>query len=65
MALPRPNLDATAENVEVKQRSLRLLHARWHAGTLFTPTAEETANLIEDEFPGLPAQMCGAFLKRK
>jgi hypothetical protein len=47
---------------EFKLRSLRLLHARWQAGTLFVPMPEETAYFVEeDEFPGLPAQMCGAF----
>jgi hypothetical protein len=47
---------------EFKLRSLHLLHARWQAGTLFVPTAEETAYFVEAaEFPGLPAQMCGAF----
>jgi hypothetical protein len=52
---------AAAYNVELKLRSLLLLHARWQAGTLFVPTAEETAYLVEDVYPGLPAQMCGAF----
>jgi hypothetical protein len=52
---------AFAESMAVKLRLLRLLHARWQAGTLFTPTAEEVAYLVEDEYSGLPAQMCGAF----
>jgi hypothetical protein len=51
----------TAESVALRQRSLHLLHARWQAGTLFAPTAEETAYLVEDEHPFLPAQMCGAY----
>jgi hypothetical protein len=51
----------TAESVEVKQRLIHLLHVRWQAGTLFAPTAEETAYLVEDEYPGLPVQMCGAY----
>ncbi len=42
-------------------RSLFLLHARWQAGTLFAPTAEEIAYLVEDEYPCLPAQLCGAY----
>jgi hypothetical protein len=41
-------------------RLLHLLRARWQAGTLFAPTAEEVAYLVEDEYPFLPAQMCGA-----
>jgi hypothetical protein len=52
---------AVAERTDLYQRSFHLLHARWHAGTLFTPTAEEVAYLVEDEYPFLPAQMCGAF----
>jgi hypothetical protein len=56
---PAPaNAAAAAEAV---MRSFHLLHARWQAGTLFTPTAEETAYFLEDEDPFLPAQMCGAF----
>jgi hypothetical protein len=51
-----------ADSAESKQRCLQLLHARWQAGTLFAPTAEETAYLVEDEYPRLPAQMCGAFV---
>jgi hypothetical protein len=43
-------------------RVLHMLHARWQAGTLFAPTAEEVAYLAnENEYPCLPAQMCGAF----
>jgi hypothetical protein len=60
-AQANPNSPAAAEGMELGLRSIRLLHARWQAGTLFTPTAEETAYLVEDEYPGLPAQMCGAF----
>jgi hypothetical protein len=45
----------------LRLRSLHLLHARWQAGTLFSPTAEETAYLVEDEYPLMPAQMCGAY----
>jgi hypothetical protein len=56
-----PNSLATAERVELGLRSFLLLHARWQAGTLFAPTAEETAYLAEEEYPYLPAQMCGAF----
>jgi hypothetical protein len=56
-----PISSAAAEQVEFTQRLLRLLHARWQAGTFFAPTAEETAYLVEDEFPFLPAQMCGAY----
>jgi hypothetical protein len=55
----------SAEQVELKLRALHVLHARWQAGTLFLPTAEETAYLLDEEahcLPGLPAQMCGAFL---
>jgi hypothetical protein len=51
---------ASVEMVELR-RSLPLLHARWQAGTLFLPTAEDVAFLMADEWPGLPAQMCGAF----
>jgi hypothetical protein len=43
------------------QRSLHLLHARWLAGMLFAPTAEEVTHLAEDEALRLPVQMCGAF----
>jgi hypothetical protein len=53
---------AAAQSVEFRQRLLHLLHLRWQAGTLFAPTAEEVAYLVEGEFPGLPAQMCGVFL---
>jgi hypothetical protein len=53
---------AAVERMEMMLRSIHLLHARWQAGTLFTPTAEEVAYLAEDEYPGLPAQMCGVFL---
>jgi hypothetical protein len=49
------------ELAEVNLRSLLLLRARWQAGTLFVPTAEEVAYLVEDNDPCLPAQMCGAF----
>jgi hypothetical protein len=48
-------------NLRLKLRLLHLAHARWQAGTLFAPTAEEVAYLAEDEYPYLPAQMCGAF----
>jgi hypothetical protein len=51
---------AVAVTADLNQRLFPLLHARWQAGTLFTPTAEETAYLVEDEYPRLPAQMCGA-----
>jgi hypothetical protein len=50
-----------AEAAELRKRSLHPLHARWQAGTLFSPTVEEVAYLLEDEYPHLPAQMCGAF----
>jgi hypothetical protein len=53
---------AEAETLRLRLRSLHLLHARWQAGTLFSPTAEETAILLEQEYPLLPAQMCGMFL---
>jgi hypothetical protein len=56
-----PHNSAAAERMALRQRSLPLLHTRWQAGTLFAPTAEETAYLVEDEYPFLPAQMCGAF----
>jgi hypothetical protein len=55
-----PNLNAIAAGNVVLVRSFHLLHARWQAGTLFRPTAEEVAYLVEDEHPALPAQMCGA-----
>jgi hypothetical protein len=56
-----PSSSAAAERIQFYLRLLHLLHARWQAGTLFSPTAEETAYLVEDEYPHLPAQMCGAF----
>jgi hypothetical protein len=56
-----PNSPAAAEGMELGLRLLCLLHARWQAGTLFAPTAEETAYLVEDDYPLLPAQICGAF----
>jgi hypothetical protein len=46
---------------ELTQRSVHLLHARWQAGTLFAPTAEEVAYLVQHEYPFLPAHMCGTF----
>ncbi len=54
---------AAADGIKLTtMRSLLLLHARWQAGTLFAPTAEEEAYLVENEHPCLPApQMCGAF----
>jgi hypothetical protein len=52
---------AVAATMGAMLRSFHLLHLRWQAGTLFTPTAEEVAYLVEDEDPFLPAQMCGAF----
>jgi hypothetical protein len=55
-----PSSSAAADQAEFTQRLLDLSHARWQAGTLFAPTAEETAYLLEDEYPRLPAQMCGA-----
>jgi hypothetical protein len=61
-AQANPSSPATYERMdELFQRSLRLLPARWQAGTLFAPTAEEVAYLVEDEYPCLPAQMCGAY----
>jgi hypothetical protein len=56
-----PSSSAAAERTKLRQRSNQLLHARWQSGTLFAPTAEEVAYLLEKEFPWLPAQMCGAF----
>jgi hypothetical protein len=56
-----PHSSAAAERMTLRQRLLLLLHARWQAGALFAPTAEEVAYLVEDEYPHLPAQMCGAF----
>jgi hypothetical protein len=55
---------ATAERMKrpLFRSSFHVLHARWQAGTLFAPTAEETAFFVEDAFPRLPAQMCGACL---
>jgi hypothetical protein len=52
---------ADTEGAVFALRSLLLLHARWQAGTLFAPTAEEVAYLVDDEYPKLPAQMCGVF----
>jgi hypothetical protein len=57
-----PSSAETAERIESSLRLLLLLHARWRAGTFFSPTPEEVAYFVEDEYPGLPAQMCGAFL---
>jgi hypothetical protein len=59
--LTKPEGIDAAEATELKVRSLHLLHARWQAGTLFTPTAEEVAFYVENEEPHLPAQMCGAY----
>jgi hypothetical protein len=56
-----PSSRAFVEGMIVKLRVYQLLHARWHAGTLFAPTAEEVAYFVENEYPALPAQMCGAF----
>ncbi len=56
-----PRSAPTAEGLALYLRPLRLLRARWQAGTLFTPTAEEVAYLVEDDYPYLPAQMCGAY----
>jgi hypothetical protein len=59
-----PEAAATPSAVE-KLRLLHILqHVRWQAGTLFfLPTAEETVYLPDDEWmPGLPAQLCGAFI---
>jgi hypothetical protein len=42
---------AGAACTEVMLRLLHLLHKRWQAGTLFAPTAEEVAYLVEDEYP--------------
>jgi hypothetical protein len=53
--------EAARKQMELRLRLLYLLHARSQAGTLFTPTAEETAYLVEGEYPWLPAQMCGAY----
>jgi hypothetical protein len=52
---------AAAGSMETSQRLLHLLYARWRTGTLFAPTAEEAAYLVEDEYPCVPAQMCGAY----
>jgi hypothetical protein len=60
-AQANPSSPATAERIQFTQRLLLLLHARWQAGTLFAPTAEEVAYLAEDKYPWLPAQMCGAY----
>jgi hypothetical protein len=60
-ARANPSSPATAERMELSLRSLHLLHARWQAGTLFAPTAEEVAYLVEDKYPWLSAQMCGAY----
>jgi hypothetical protein len=43
---------AEAARLKVRVRSLGLLHARWQAGTLFAPTPEEAAYLVEDDFGG-------------
>jgi hypothetical protein len=58
-----PSSSAAVERtaMELRQRSLDLLHVHWQAGTLFAPTAEEVAYLVEDAYPFLPAQMCGAY----
>jgi hypothetical protein len=56
-----PNSPAAAELMELPLRSFHLLDARWQAGMLFAPTAEETAYFVEGEYPPLPAQMCGAY----
>jgi hypothetical protein len=56
-----PSNSAAAGGLDLELRCLHLLHARWQAGTFFLPTAEETAYFVEDEYPCLPAQMCGAF----
>jgi hypothetical protein len=56
-----PGNPAAAERAELQLRLLYFLHARWQAGTLFAPTAEEVAYLAHDEYPWLPVQMCGAF----
>jgi hypothetical protein len=56
-----PITSTAAERMQLTLRSLHLLHARWQAGTLFSPTAEEVAFLEEDDYPFLPAQLCGAF----
>jgi hypothetical protein len=62
LGMANPSSPADAErNMELKLRLLHLLHARWQAGTLFSPTAEETAYLVEDDYPWLPAQICGAY----
>jgi hypothetical protein len=55
---------ATAERMKqpLFRSSFHVLHARWQAGTLFAPTAEEAAYFVEDAFPRPPAQMCGAYL---
>jgi hypothetical protein len=56
-----PNDVAVAERAELQLRLLHLLHAHWKAGTLFAPTAEEVAYFAQNEYPWLPAQMCGTF----
>ncbi len=56
------DLNAIAAETVALVRSFHRLHARWQAGTLFSPTAEEVAYFVEDEFPRVPAQLCGAFL---
>jgi hypothetical protein len=53
--------EAARKQMELRLRLLYLLHTRSRAGTLFAPTAEEVAYLVEEEYPWLPAQMCGAF----
>jgi hypothetical protein len=60
-AQANPRSSVAADCMALRQRSLHLLHARWQAGTFFAPTAEETAYLVEDEYPFLPTQMCGAY----
>jgi hypothetical protein len=56
-----PSSSAAAVRMALIPRMLHQLHARWQAGTLFSPTAEEVAYLAEDEYPYVPAQMCGAY----
>jgi hypothetical protein len=47
-AIPSNPATAEGKKVELRMRLLHLLHARWQAGTLFAPTAEEVAYLVED-----------------
>jgi hypothetical protein len=56
-----PSSSAAAVRMALIQRMLYQLHARWQAGALFSPTAEEVAYLSEDEYPCVPVQMCGAY----